>query len=166
MTDKSKKKFFSKFYDKHIDKIYRFIFLKVNSKEVSEDLTSEAFLRFWQQLNSPIEIRNPRAFIYQIARNLIIDHYRQKEPRRVDIEDVDLVDSGKNPYKEAVLGSETKDIIAALSRIPEDYQDVIIWYYLNDLSVAEIAGIMAKSEGAVRVMIHRALNMLRREMGL
>jgi RNA polymerase sigma-70 factor (ECF subfamily) len=166
MAEKAKKKFFSKFYDKHIDKIYRFIFLKVNSKEVSEDLTSEVFLRFWQQLNSPIEIRNPRAFIYQIARNLIIDYYRQKKPQKLDIDEIELVDSSENPYKEAVLDSESRDLVIALSKMPEDYQDVIIWYYLNDLSVAEIADIVAKSEGAVRVMIHRALNALRREMGL
>ncbi len=77
------KKTFSAIYDKYINKIYRFVFIKVNSQEIAEDLTSETFLRGWEaykKASNPHrqKIDNPSAFLYQIARNLVIDQYREK----------------------------------------------------------------------------------------
>ena len=74
---------FSKIYNQHIEKIYRFIFLKVNSQERAEDLTSKTFLKGWEAFknsgnSSQNTIDNPRAFLYKIARNLVIDYYREK----------------------------------------------------------------------------------------
>jgi len=70
---------FSQIYDDCIDKIYRFVYFKVNSDDVAQDICSEAFLRGWQAFKSEKKvIDNPQAFLYQIARNLVIDHYREK----------------------------------------------------------------------------------------
>jgi len=161
MTDKSKKKFFSEFYDDHVSKLYRFVYLKVSSKETSQDLTSEVFLRFWEQLNSPTEIKNPRAFIYQIARNLVIDYYRKKEPQKIQPELIQIKDTKADLKQEVLLESDIKDIETALSKIPDEYQNMIIWYYLDEFSVSEIADITGKTENNVRVIIHRALSALR-----
>lgn len=164
MTSRSKKKNFSKFYNEHVERVYRFVYLKVSSKEVSQDLTSEVFLRFWEQLNSSIEIKNKRAFVYQIARNLVIDHYRKAKPNIIEIEKVKVSDQTENLEEEAILGSDMDTIQRALSQIPEDYQDMIIWYYLDEFSVPEIAEITGKTENNIRVIIHRALSALKEKL--
>jgi len=158
------KKFFSKFYDQHVKKVYRFIFLKVDSKETSQDLTSEVFLRFWKQLNSATRIENPRAFVYQVARNLIIDHYRRNEPIKLQIEEFQIKDPNPNPETQFLADSEFASLKKVLAKIPEDYQNMIIWYYLDEFSVAEIAGFTGKTENNVRVTIHRALKTLREKV--
>jgi RNA polymerase sigma-70 factor (ECF subfamily) len=161
------RKEFSKIYDKYIDKIYRFVFLKVNSPEVAEDLTSETFLRGWQTFriqNSEFRIQNPPAFLYQIARNLVIDYYRQKGRAQVVSADYRIIDPRINLEEKANLNSDFEQVRDALANLKEDYQDVIIYRYLDELSVPEIAKVMQKSEGTVRVLLHRALVALRNEL--
>jgi len=161
------RKEFSKIYDKYIDKIYRFVFLKVSSPEVAEDLTSETFLRGWQTFriqNSKFRIQNPPAFLYQIARNLVIDYYRQKGRAQVVSADYRIIDPRINLEEKANLSSDFEQVRDALANLKEDYQDVIIYRYLDELSVPEIAKVMQKSEGTVRVLLHRALAALRNEL--
>jgi len=169
------RKSFSKIYDKYIDKIYRFIFLKVNSQEITEDLSSETFLRGWEAFKrsqSPNpknpKIENIQAFLYQIARNLVIDYYREKGHTKVISAEYALkvADPRVNLEKEAILNSDLDTVRQALVNLKENYQDVIIWRYLDELSIAEIAQIVDKSEGTVRVMLHRALNALKNELKL
>lgn len=165
MSLRQKKKFFSKFYDNNVEKIYRFVFLKVRSEEASKDLTSESFLRLWEQLKSPTEIENPRAYLYQIARNLVADHYRKKEKNKTtSLEFIQIIDERANSEEKTVLESDVSRIRIALSNLKEEHQDVLIWYYLDELSVPEIAKIENKSENAVRVNIHRALQALKKEL--
>ena len=154
---------FSKIYDKYIDKIYRFVFLKVNSQEIAEDLTSEVFTRGWESFRQEkCDIKNIQAFLYQIARNLIVDHYRQKgQAQLVSTDALPLLDQEENLEERAMLKSEVSNVKAALANINEDYRGIIVWYYLDELSVPEIAKIMGKSEDAVRVQIHRALTALK-----
>jgi RNA polymerase sigma-70 factor (ECF subfamily) len=161
------RKQFSKIYDKYVDKIYRFIFLKVSSPEIAEDLTSEVFARGWQAYKEKKrDIENVTAFLYQIARNLIVDHYREKARAQfVSVENVQpIADTGVNLEEEALLKSDFNNVKEALANIREDYREVIVWYYLDELKVPEIAKMLDKSEEAVRVLIHRALNALKDEL--
>src|SRR3989344_6691072 len=89
---------FGKIYDKYIEKIYRFVFLKVDSQEIAEDLTSEVFTRGWESFKrEKCDIKNMQAFLYQIARNLIVDHYREKAQKKfVPIENTTLPEKGIN----------------------------------------------------------------------
>ena len=156
------RKQFSKFYDQYIDKIYRFVFLKVNSQEIAEDLTSEVFVRSWDKFRQGEEIKNIQAFLYRVARNLVIDYYREKgRVRTVSTEDVIIPDPRVDLEAKAQTDSEFGEVRFALHKINEDYQEVIIWRHLDGLSISEIAEILDKSEGAVRVMLHRALKELR-----
>ena len=164
MVSKARKKFFSKFYDQYVEKIYRFIFLKINSPEVSQDLTAETFTRFWKQLESATEIENPRAFVYSVARHLVIDHYRKGKFETFEIESVQIQDQSLGLEQKEILSSDIKDLKAGLRNLSEDYQDAIIWYYLDGFTVFQIAEMMDKTENATRVTIHRALNALRAQM--
>jgi RNA polymerase sigma-70 factor (ECF subfamily) len=157
---------FSRIYDEYIQKIYRFVYLKVNSQEAAEDITSKVFLKSWESFSGKRKIKNPRAFLYQVARNSVIDYYRDKgRTTVVDMEKTpQLTDYKTNLYESAVLHAEIEKVKAAIQNIKPEYQDVIIWHYLDDLSAEEIAQIVKKPVGTVRVMIHRGLKSLKGEL--
>jgi len=163
--DKLKKEF-SVIYDKYIERIYRFVFLKVSSREIAEDLTSDTFLRGWEAYRQDsAQIKNPQAFLYKIANNLIIDYYRIKgRTNIVSTENRKIVDPRASLEKRAVLSSEMDNIKVAMADLSQDYQNVIIWHYLDGLSVNEVSKIMDRSEQATRVLLHRALKSLKNQV--
>ena len=157
---------FGELYDFYAPKIYRFVRLKVDCQETAQDLTSEAFLKILQYLQEQRKIRERfQALLYRIARNLIIDFYRSRSVREILIEDnleefSNIAD--KETSDELVLRQEEmRKIRRAVAQIHPSYQDVIIWYYIDELSATEIAEILEKNEGTVRVLIHRAVKALR-----
>ena len=157
--------YFRKIYKTYIRQIYRFIYVKVGSQQLAEDLTSEVFLRFWKniQKNNPTKIENPRAFLYKTARNLVIDHYRTySQKKEIPIEEIkEIKDVSESLERQESLFSDLEIVQRAIRQLKEEHQDVILWYYLDDLSVKEIAKILGKSENAIRVMIHRAMEKLK-----
>lgn len=163
------KKEFSKIYDRYIDKIYRFIFLKVNSQEITQDLTSETFLKGWEAFkksqnpgHNNQKIENPSAFLYQIARNLVIDHYREKgKAQLVSVEYTPIIDPKQDLEEKSLLESDIGQIRLALTGLKDNYQNVIIWHYLEDLSISEVAKMLDRTEEATRVLLSRALKSLR-----
>jgi RNA polymerase sigma-70 factor (ECF subfamily) len=163
------RKIFSGIYDQYIEKIYRFIFLKVNSQEIAQDLTSETFLKGWEafkksQSHNPggEKIENVQAFLYQIARNLVTDFYREKgKTQLVSAENMRIIDPRDNLEEKVAFSSDLEQIKANLANLKEDYQEVIILHYLNDLSIKEIAKTLNKPEGTIRVTLHRGLKELR-----
>ena len=156
---------FSQIYDQYIDKIYRFVYLKVDSQETAEDITSKVFLRGWEAFQSQ-KVLNPSAFLYQIARNTVIDHYREKGRTRIISADIlpQIVDRGMGLEERAILSSEFEEVRLAIQNLKQDYQDIIICHYIDDMKVPEIAEIMGKPEGTIRVMLHRGLKVLKKEM--
>lgn len=157
------RKEFSKIYDKYIDKIYRFVLLKVSSEETAQDLCSETFMKGWEYFKAGKEkIENPQAFLYRIARNLVIDHYRRKgRTQFVSTENIPIADPQASLEDKAVFSSDLEQIKAVLADLNEDYQNVIIWHYLDDLPIQEVAKMLNKSEQTTRVTLHRALKALK-----
>jgi len=164
MADSRKE--FSKIYDKYIEKIYRFVYLKVSSEDIAQDICSETFLKGWTAFDSKKqEIENPSAFLYQIARNLIIDHYREKgKVQFVSVEENPVIDPNPGLEEKMLLSSDLEQIKASLTNLKEDYQNVIIWHYLDDLSIPEIAKMLGRTEDTCRVLLHRALKSLKKEI--
>ncbi len=159
MTEIDIKKQFSETYDKYIESIYRFVFIKVNSQFIAEDITSEIFTRYWQSLQKENAILNERAFLYKTARNAVIDHYRKKgrTPQTISTELNDEIPDNDNIIKTTELSYDVGTIKNAISELKDDYQNVVIWHYLDDLPINEIAKTMGKSEQAVRMLLSRAL---------
>jgi len=161
------RKTFSKIYDQCIDKIYRFVFLKVNSQEIAQDLTSETFLRGWESFKNGNKIENPQAFLYRIARNLVIDHYREKgRTQVVSAEFAPIVDPREDLEEKAILTSDVDRIKQVLVNLKEDYQNVIIWHYLDDLPIKEVSKLLDRTEEATRVLLSRALRVLKQSIDL
>ena len=156
--------YFSQIYDEHVKKIYRFIYFKVSLVETAEDLSSEVFLRFYKhiQKNNPV-IENPQAFLYQIARNVIADHYRSKKVTIVSIEKttIEIEDIYEKTKEQGEVSLEMDRIKEAIAKLQGDYQDLIIWRYVDELTVPEIAQITGKTEENVRVGVHRAMQALK-----
>ena len=160
------KKEFSEFYNKNIDKVFRFIYLRVDTTETAQDLTSLAFLKLWKRQDS--EISNSTAFLYRIARNQIIDFYRSKRKKPLSLDKVgEIADFQvtQPTFSEKIeLTLEMERIKKVIQNIKPVYADVIIWHYVDDLSSKEIAQILKKREGNVRVIIHRALQALKEQL--
>ena len=108
-------------------------------------------------------IGNMKPFLYQISRNMVIDHYRQKDRSKTVSTDhiTEVIDRSTDIHKKAVINQEMETIRGALQNIKKDYQDVVIWHYLEDMSIPEIAELMNKPAGTVRVMLHRGLKDLK-----
>lgn len=157
---------FAELYDKYVEPIYRFVYLKVSNKEEAEDLTSDIFLRAWDYLIREEEraVENFRALIYAIARNRIVDLYRERARRQEW-----LVAVGESEPELATptvkLEDQNTDLIDPLlktiQQLKQEYQDVIHLKYIEDLSTRQIAQILGKSSTSVRVTLHRALKKLK-----
>ncbi len=155
---------FGQIYDQYIEKIYRFVYLKVNSQEVAEDITSRVFLSGWEAYKKDqAGIKNMNAFLYQIARNAVTDHYREKAKKSTVSHDAipEISDNKANLYEKAVLSSDIDAIKVSMQGLKKEYQDVLIWHYLEDMHPEQIAEILDKPVGTVRVMIHRGLKALK-----
>ena len=157
---------FSQVYDLYVTPIYRFIYFKVATRQDAEDLTSEAFLRVWQYITETEErIENLRALLYKIARNLVIDSYRQKAKKGLT-QYSEVLDNIEDKRQQSLLNQietefEMKNIELVLRKMKDEYREVIILRFIEELSISEIAKILDKSKGSVRVLLHRALKVTR-----
>ncbi len=162
------KEAFIKAYDDYADDLYRFAFFKLSSEEEAKDLVSVIFLKAWNyiQTNSLKDAKTLRALLYKIARNAIIDHYRDKGlSSEISLEDapqaLDLPDESQNQEdlldKKADLGL----IQEKLMLLKDEYREIIIWRFVDDLSMDEIANITDKKKGNIRVLLHRAVTALK-----
>ncbi len=157
-------------HDKYLDDIYRFVFFKVSSKEQAEDITSAVFLKAWNHIqnNSVSDFKTLKALFYKVARNAIIDHYRKKSTQQevslqdTEEEEYNVADESVDPEREMDTKINMDMIHEKMFELKDEYREVIMLRYINELSVSEIAKILDKSSGNVRVMIYRAMNALKK----
>jgi len=159
---------FAKLYDRYVAAIYRFVYFKVSSKEKAEDLTSETFLRAWEYVLTQPKINNARALFYRIAKNLVVDCYRRESVRQGVEAPVTFQGAGASTEYEGDFSDrdrgrqrleaqvETGLLLERISRLKEDFQDVLTLRLIEDLPFGDIANILGKTPGHVRVIYHRA----------
>ena len=163
-SKETQKRIFSQIYDQHIDKIYRFIFLKVNSEDAAKDICSETFLKTWKTIQNGKEINDIKPFLYKVARNLLTDFYRKKPNIPIPLADCpEIQDSRSNLAAESMNSFDLEQLKTVLAKMQDNYREVITLHYIEDYSVQEVASIIGKREGTARVMLHRALKTLRSE---
>lgn len=166
---------FGEIYDGYIKKIYRFVFFRVSAKEIAEDISHDVFTSLLNYLkNKENEIKNLQAFLYQIARNKIADHYEQanrektttwQEERAAEVltekEQTDELDLNKLMDDQLAV----EKISMAIKQIKNvEWQEAIIMRFVEDLSIKEIAVIWQKKTGTVRVILHRAMQELKQQI--
>src|SRR3989338_53376 len=154
---------FCQLYDHYLPKIYRFVLLKVGQKEESEDIVHDVFINAWQNLGTYSSKGFPfSSWLYQIARNKVIDYYRLKKPT-AHLEDLDdgFVKVASNDEKLFDINLDLERVKSAIQKLTPEQQDVVIMKFVEDLTHQEIAAALNKSEGAVRLLQHRAINNLK-----
>ena len=152
---------FAKLYELYFDKIYRFAFFRVSHKEVAEDITEEVFIRAFTSLSSLDKASSFESWLYQIARNRIIDYYRAKK-LLLPIDDLEnTLEYETNIIDSVNLQFDQKIFLKVLRELPEDQQTMIRLKFYEDLSNTEIADLTGKTEGSIRVIQHRALTKLK-----
>ncbi len=155
---------FAKVYDCYADKIYRFIFFKIHSREETEDLTAEVFLKAWQYLTGMDgrEVERIDAFLFRLARNLVIDFYRARKPSAVLDEAILVEDEASNRLISQIDARQDLKLVGkALAGLKEEYQEALILRYMEELEIGAISQILNKTNGATRVLISRAAQALR-----
>ncbi len=160
---------FKKIYENESDTIFRFCLTRVSNREQALDLTQETFLRFWKSLQEDEKILNERAFLFTVAKHLIIDWYRKKKSISLegmkgdDEEPFDLLD--KKTISEIEVGAEGRFLLSKISELPPSYKDAVYLRFVEDLSPKEICKILEISENACSVRINRGLEELRKITG-
>jgi len=158
---------FADLYQRYLPMIYAYVRARVFDDRDAEDLTEQVFLRAFQTLSRYRGRGWPySAFLYRVARNLVVDHFRRARP----VLSAEIVDEHPDPAPSAdevlILSEERQRLQQALSRLPADYQEVIRLRLLLSLPTATAATWLGRSEGAVRVLLFRAVQALRRELGV
>lgn len=161
---------FISFYQEHAPKLFKYCYFRVHSKEDAEDLAGKVFMKTWDYLVAGNTIDSIRAFLYRSAHNLIVDFYKtSKHSREVPLHDtegkpIDIPDDAS-----FVKDLETRELVTEvqekLKDLPDQYREIIVLRYINDLSIGEIAKVTDMSENNVSVKLHRAINQLRRLAG-
>ncbi|OGY58784.1 MAG: hypothetical protein A3H06_01915 [Candidatus Colwellbacteria bacterium RIFCSPLOWO2_12_FULL_44_13] len=158
---------FGLLYDLYLPKIYRFVLFKVNHREEAEDLTHQTFMQAWEKIGTYVHGDFPfSSWLYRIARNLVIDHYRKSKPT-VSIETIEVSEERVLSYEPSNaarldLEQEQAAVFRAIQKLTPSQQDVIIMRFVDELSLKETAAAIHKSEGAVKLLQHRALMNLKK----
>ncbi|MFH1184048.1 MAG: sigma-70 family RNA polymerase sigma factor [Chloroflexota bacterium] len=153
---------FGRLYDACVDRIYRYIFFRVTDREIAEDLTSEVFLKAWENLHRYRPGGPFMAWLYTIARNTVIDHYRTRK-RSVSLDET-VIKHDLRLEEEVDLQHEVETLKRAMQYLTDQQREVLTLRFLVELNTEQIAGRMRKSKGAVRALQMRALQALARVM--
>lgn len=156
---------FGQLYDHYLDPIYRFVYYKVYSKEVAEDLTSDTFMKALRRLSSFNPDRGRfNSWLYQIARNTVVDYYRTKK-ESVPIDDVfDLGHDERTPEQLDALAGLAK-VEVYLAALPARQREIITLRIWEGKSFGEIAEVLGGTEGSVKMAFFRSIEKLREVCG-
>jgi len=154
---------FGELYRRYLDPIFRYLRVRVSDSGLAEDLSEMVFLRAFESVGSYKERGHPfSAYLYRVARNLLVDHYRRRE--EVPLDQEPELAGADDVAGEVGRRDQLRSVLAALRLLPQDHQEVIRLRVVLGLTTAEVASWMGRSEGAVRVLLHRALKSLREQL--
>jgi RNA polymerase sigma-70 factor (ECF subfamily) len=154
---------FGQLYDRYHLAVYRFVYYRVGSVALAEDLASETFFRALRSMSSfRWQGRDFGAWLMTIARNLTTDHYKAGRTRlERTTEDMSLHDAATEGPEPAVLASLTNEaLLGALRELPHEQQECLIMRFLQGLSIAETAAVLGRSDGAVKQLQLRGVRAL------
>jgi RNA polymerase sigma-70 factor (ECF subfamily) len=159
---------FKKTYEEQSDAIFRFCLIRVSNKDQALDITQETFLRLLKTMLEEKEIENNRAFLFTVARHLIIDWYRKKKSISLDT----IIDNEKDSYdlidQKTIdgieVGAEGRFLLNKINELSETYREPVYLRFVEDLSPEDIGNILEISTNAASVRINRGLEELREKV--
>jgi len=153
---------FGRLYDMHVDRVYRHVYYRVSNVADAEDLTQQVFIKAWEAIGRYKKTASPfLAWLIKISHNLVIDFYRAKKSETHIDFDMVATKPETDPAHLAEDQFNQQEIRRAINKLHGDQQQVILMRFIEDFSYAEIAAALGKSEGAVRVILHRGLAKLK-----
>jgi RNA polymerase sigma-70 factor (ECF subfamily) len=153
---------FGDLYRLHVDAIYRYVYSRIGETVEAENLTQTTFLKAWRALGGYRQIQVPfRGWLYRIAHNTVVDHYRTCHKPGCCLEDLELVDTSNVPEDLFILQERQELLRKGLARLRPAYQQVLTLRFLNGLDYPETAQVLGRKVNAVRVLQFRALEALR-----
>lgn len=158
---------FGLLYDKYQEQIFRFIYVKVGRREDAEDLAAQVFLQAltnisdWRDLGYPFS-----SWLYRIARNSVIDFYRASK-NNTSLEDLpaeQFATMAQELEVDTDIALSIAHVRKSMLSLKEEYQDVLLMRFVEDMSIKDTAAALGKSEGAVKLLTHRAVRALREKL--
>ncbi len=158
---------FGELYDRHAVRVYRHIYYMVGNAAEAEDLTAQTFLRAWEAIGR-YQVRGAPfvSWLLRIAHNLGVSHLRSKRESSQLHDGIVDDKTRRDPESAYEVTAEEELVREAILRLREEQRQVIILRFIEDLDYREVAEIIGKSVAAIRVIQHRALNSLRKQMKL
>ena len=152
-------------YERYFDRIYNYVYARLGRAEDAEDLAIDTMTRSLTRLDQFQDLGVAfSSWVYKIAHNATIDHYRRHgKVTLVSLEQATLPQSA-DPSELALEQLSNEDLRVALRALTDEQQQVLILRFFQDLTAAQVAGIMGKSVGAVQALQHRALGSLERAL--
>jgi RNA polymerase sigma-70 factor (ECF subfamily) len=159
---------FTELYREHLRDVYSYAYYRVGNHHDAEDLTEQTFLqayRHFERAQRESNGRPLRPWLIRIAHNLAANFYRDRSRRpQTALDDADSL-SAPHPTEELVQGREAvKEVLEGVSKLPDDRREALIMRFALDMDNREIARALDRTEGATKVLIHRAIKQL--EQGL
>jgi len=150
-------------YDEYAPRIYAYLYRRVHDAQLAEDLTGEVFVRVLQAIRSERFWHTSfRGWLYRIAHNLVVDHYRKQPPTPPLELDERLVADLDSPESVAAERLSHRRLRSAISRLTQDQQHVLALRFGEQLTAREVGEVMGKSVSAIEALQHRGLAALRR----
>jgi RNA polymerase sigma-70 factor, ECF subfamily len=148
-------------YECYKPKIYRFLYYRLDDAQAAEDLTTEVFLRVIEGLPGYHQNGVPfQGWLFQIAHNLTIDHFRRARVRQHADLDEEMAADGESPDTAAGRTLVYEQLRLALRRLPEDQCTVVVLRFVAGMPVAQVAHTLNRSESAVKALQARGLERL------
>ncbi len=163
------KKRFEEVYFSESDAIFRYCFFRVSNREICLDLVQEVFMRYWDALSNKKDIRNDRAFLFTISRNLVIDYYRKK--KSVSLDDI-LDETGdatfvlRDEKDDPKVSAEARFVLEKMEELSVEDRQVVYMRYVEGMKPKEIAELLEVSANVVSVRLNRAIEKLRQIAGI
>lgn len=166
---------FAGIYRRYVDTVNRFVYYRVHSRELAEDLTGETFLRALRRIGTVTDQgRDLGAWLITIARNLVADYFKSAR-FRFEITTADIIDENgtvagpahvdeRSPEAVVIEYITNLSLLGALRELTADQQECVVLRFLRGFTLAETAHVMGKDVGAVKALQYRATNALRREL--
>lgn len=157
---------FGQLYDKYIKKIFNFIYYKTHHKETAEDLTSETFIKALDKLDSFNQNKGSfSTWIYQIARNTVIDFYRTKK-NSVNVDDIWDLSTDEDILRDLDTAKRLEDVKEYLKTLKSEQREIVLLRVWEGMSYKEISDAMGKSEASCKMAFSRTIKILKERMPL
>ena len=158
---------FAQLYEEYFDKIYRYIAFKIGNRTEAEDMTQQVFLNAIKSISSFRWRGIPfSAWLFRIAHNQVVDYLRKKAKHATTSLDEVLVSNGNNPQLVAEQNLDIERLLLATKQLTQAQREVISLRFASELSIAQVARVMAKSQGAIKALQHSAIVALRKTLSV